>query len=187
MAEVNHKTIVRRYRPEEAEAIALLFRNTVRNVNAGDYSPEQVGAWAAGAGDRDVWRQRLLRTRPFVALREGSVVGFAELLPDGQIDCFYVHHDQLRRGIGRALMRRLESEARRRQLDFLTADVSLTARPFFEKAGFRVVRVCRVSVRGVELENLRMVRSLRKEGRTRSAGSGQNTDRREGKSYVTRL
>ena len=62
------------------------------------------------------------------------------LAPKGLVDCFYVHHAWQRRGVGRALMARLEREARQRGDRFLEADVSLTAEPFFRRVGFRLVR-----------------------------------------------
>jgi putative acetyltransferase len=68
------------------------------------------------------------------------VVGFVELGRAGEIDCFYVHHGHQHRGIGAALMARVEREARSRGNTRLLADVSITAEPFFRRLGFRVVR-----------------------------------------------
>jgi len=68
------------------------------------------------------------------------VVGFVELERAGEIDCFYVHHGNQHRGIGVALMAKVESEARSRGNTRLLADVSITAEPFFRRMGFRVVR-----------------------------------------------
>jgi putative acetyltransferase len=62
------------------------------------------------------------------------------LEPEGAIDCFYVHHAHQGRGVGAALMGRVEREARGRGAAGLVADVSLTAESFFRRMGFRVVR-----------------------------------------------
>jgi putative acetyltransferase len=68
------------------------------------------------------------------------MAGFVELAPKGEIDCFYVHHAHQHRGIGAALMARVEREALARGNRRLGADVSITAEPFFRRMGFRVVR-----------------------------------------------
>jgi putative acetyltransferase len=68
------------------------------------------------------------------------VAGFVELAPKGEIECFYVHHGHQHRGIGSALMARVEREARSRGNTRLPADVSITAEPLLRCMGFRVVR-----------------------------------------------
>jgi putative acetyltransferase len=84
--------------------------------------------------------RRFRRYRVFVAEDAGGVIAFAELARDGAIDCFYVHHAHQGKGVGAALMARVEREARRQGNTRLVADVSLTAEPFFRRMGFRVVR-----------------------------------------------
>ena len=38
---------IRKYRPEDLPEIARLFEETIRQVNAGDYTKEQIQAWAS--------------------------------------------------------------------------------------------------------------------------------------------
>ena len=42
---------LRLYRPEDLESLTRLFFETIHTVNAGDYTPEQLWAWAPGAVD----------------------------------------------------------------------------------------------------------------------------------------
>ena len=49
---------IRRYEPDDLSQITALFYDTVHAVNAADYSPEQLDAWADGAPDRDRWNRR---------------------------------------------------------------------------------------------------------------------------------
>jgi putative acetyltransferase len=109
-------------------------------VNARDYSPEQIRAWAPRVYPDTFWRRRFRRYHVLIAEDGGSIVGFVELAPKGEIDCFYVQHDHQHRGIGAALMARIEREARSRGNTRLLADVSIIAEPFFRRMGFRVVR-----------------------------------------------
>jgi putative acetyltransferase len=151
---------VRPYRRADVPAIARLYYETVHTVNARDYSPDQIQAWAPRIEDDAFWLRRFRPYTVFVANVDGQVAGFTELGRDGAIDCFYVHHRWQGRGVGRALMARLLAEARRRRVGQLSADVSITARAFFERMGFRVIRVQKKLYRNRRFEQYVMRRAL---------------------------
>ncbi len=109
-------------------------------MNICDYTIEQIHAWAPRIYPDTFWQRHFRRYNVFVAEEDEAVIGFAELSPTGEIDCFYVHHARQHRGGGAALMARIEREARCRGNARLHADVSITAAPFFCRMGFRVVR-----------------------------------------------
>jgi putative acetyltransferase len=132
---------IRPWRRGHVPAIARLYYETVHTINARDYSPDQIHAWAPRIEADAFWLRRFRRYDVFVAEIDGEIAGFTELGTDGAIDCFYVHHRWQGHGVGRALMDRLLAEARRRRVRQLSADVSITARAFFERMGFRVERV----------------------------------------------
>ena len=67
--------------------------------------------WAPGYKDMGQWADRLAQKNPFVAVVTGEIVGMAEIERDGFIDYFYVHPRWQDRGIGKALLATLESEA----------------------------------------------------------------------------
>ena len=131
---------IRRVRRAAIPQIARLYYETVHRVNARDYGPEQIRAWAPRVYPDAFWQRRFRHYRVLVAEDEGAVVGFVELAPKGEIDCFYVHHGHQHRGIGAALMARIEREASGHGNARLLADVSITAEPFFRRMGFKVLR-----------------------------------------------
>ncbi len=58
-AEVRRVAVVRDYERGDAVPICRQFYETVRTVNLGDYSPEQVRAWAPEVPDPDAWHGRM--------------------------------------------------------------------------------------------------------------------------------
>ena len=152
---------IRDYEQVDAPAVARLFYDTVRSVNSADYSEEQVEAWAPAIPDVGEWHDRMADRRTLVAEEGGEVVGFCELEEDGHLDMFYVRKDAVGRGIGRSLYEAAERAARGWNLGRIFTEASVTARPFFERRGFRVVSERRVWRRGVELTNFAMEKSLR--------------------------
>jgi len=132
--------IIRRYRPGEEAELWQLYHDTTHTIVGRDYTPEQCERWAPAQVDMPKWEERLRSRNPFVAENDGKILGFAELMPDGQIDYFYCHHQHQREGVGRRLYQAIEAEARRLGLRCLRAAVSVTAKPFFVRMGFRVVK-----------------------------------------------
>lgn len=47
--------VIRIYDPEDCQSLARLFYDTVHTVNAADYTPEQLSAWATGEVDLKAW------------------------------------------------------------------------------------------------------------------------------------
>ncbi|TWT36662.1 putative N-acetyltransferase YafP [Posidoniimonas corsicana] len=150
---------IRRYAAGDETAIASIFCRAIHEVAVGDYTPEQCLAWSGRRPNVEHWRERCRRKRPFVAEVEGRVAGFCELDPDGHIDCLYVDPDFMRRGIASGLIRRAIDAARAAGVDRVYVEASLTARPVFERAGFRVVAQQSVQVGDQRLVNFRMERA----------------------------
>ena len=116
---------IRPYRSSDCPALAELFYQTVHAVNARDYSPEQLDAWADGRVELAAWDASFRAHDTRVAVEGGVIVGFADLGPDGYLDRLYVHRDWQGRGVASALCDALPAAR--------ITHASITARPFFER------------------------------------------------------
>lgn len=152
---------LRPYISADAPALMVLFRDTIRRVNVRDYTEEQVRAWAPDDIEPVRWASRFEGRFVVLAEADGKPVGFAELEADGHIDRFYVSADHQGIGVGRAMIGAVIAEGRRLGLRRLFAEVSVSAKPFFERHGFVVLAEQTVTVRGVGLTNYRMEKSFR--------------------------
>ena len=83
----NNEFVLRRYRPNDIDAIAALFHDTVHSVCAKDYTPEQHIAWAGGHVDKAAWNESLQAHHTLVAESGGMVVGFGDIDGDYWIGC----------------------------------------------------------------------------------------------------
>lgn len=144
---------IREYRTEDLEAIAQLFYDTVHTVNRKDYTKEQTDAWACGQIDPVQWNASFLEHDTAVAVEGEKIIGFADMSADGYLDRLYVHKDYQGRGIAAALCDKLEG---RSAAAVFTTHASITARPFFEKRSYQVVKEQMVERRGVFLKNFVM-------------------------------
>ncbi|WP_072054547.1 GNAT family N-acetyltransferase [Aliivibrio fischeri] len=152
--------VIKTYQEENASALWDLFFNTVRKVNRKDYSNEQVTAWAPESFDTDVWKSKMQSLNPFIAEIDDEVVGYSDLQDDGLIDHFFCHYQHQGKGVGNALMTHILELAKERKLPRVYSHVSITAKPFYERFGFTVVKPQRIDVRGEQLINYVMERQI---------------------------
>ncbi|MDN4595212.1 GNAT family N-acetyltransferase [Polycladomyces subterraneus] len=158
--------VIRKFQDPDAAQIATLFHETVHTVNARDYTPEQLDAWApewsAEERQEQVKKLKLLLRKniSYVADMGGQVVGFADITKDGYLNRMFVHKNHQGQGIASALLRVLEYEMTQLGVTEIHTDASITAKPFFESHGFVTVQPQTVTVRGVSMVNFKMVKAL---------------------------
>ena len=148
---------IRLYRTADCPPLLKLFYDTVHTVCAGDYSPAQLDAWAPAKPDASAWDASLRSRTTLVTEEGGNIPGFGNTGPDGHLDLLYVHRDRQRRGVASVLCNFLETLY---PVDRVTVHASETARPFFEKQGYRMLWSQRVERRGQVLTNYVMEKEL---------------------------
>lgn len=143
---------IRMYRQSDCKILAELFYHTVHTVNAGDYTEEQLNVWATGKVDLEKWNQSLQEHFSVVAVDHSTIVGFGDIDKTGYLDHLYVHADHQRKGIATAVCNQLEQAVQGN----IVTHASITARPFFEKRGYRVIKEQSVERQGIFLTNYLM-------------------------------
>lgn len=151
---------VRRYKLGEEEQLWKLYYDTTHIINGEIYSKEQVKRWAPHDKDMDEWRKRIKEKNPFVALQDKKIIGFAELEVNGHIDYFYTHHQWQGKGVGSMLYNVIEKEAISQKVPCLYADVSVSAKGFFLKQGFKVTKEQKNIICGAPAPNFKMEKKL---------------------------
>ena len=138
---------------EEAKS---LFADTIKSTCKNDYNVEQINAWVSSVENKERWESLLKEQYFIIAQIEEEMVGFATLEDGCYLDFLYVHKDHLRKGIANLLYDNLKAEASRRGIQKLSSDVSITAQPFFESKGFKIIKENRNIRNGIELINYKM-------------------------------
>ena len=133
---------IRRYNAADFDAAIRLFYNSVHSISNRDYFPEQLDAWAP---DIDViQRERRLDER----------------LLSGYFDLLYVHPEYQRQGVATMIADNIEEHVTSQGARTITTDASITAKPFFEQRGYRVVKMQTAQIRGSSLVNFHMEKEL---------------------------
>lgn len=145
--------VIRKYKSSDCEQLVELFYQTVHNVNAKDYTKKQLDVWATGCVDLGKWDKSFSEHYTVVAVENGVIAGFGDIDEAGYLDRLYVHKDYQNQGIGTAICDELEQNVR---ADKITTHASITAKPFFEYRGYKVVREQQVIRGGIPLTNFVM-------------------------------
>ncbi len=136
-----NKIKVRTYQDSDTKELVAIFYNTIHKINSKDYTAEQINAWAPKLVlDLEHWQNKWQTLKPIVAVIDNTICGFAEITSEGFIDCFYVHHEHQGEGVGTALMTEVFRYAKECSVPIITAEVSITAKPFFLNKGFAMVK-----------------------------------------------
>lgn len=146
--------VMREYRPSDCKELAELFYNTVHTVNARDYTKEQLDAWATGQINLEKWNRSLQQHYSVVAVDGEIIVGFGDIDGTGYLDRLFVHADYQGKGIATDIANRLEQAVQGN----IVAHASITAKPFFEKRGYKAVKEQQVERQGIFLTNYVMVK-----------------------------
>jgi putative acetyltransferase len=154
---------IRKATEKDLDAILALFESTILHVSAKDYSPAQVTAWAGGVRKRDKWKQKIRKHYFLLAFMEKKLVGFASITNNGYLDFLYVSKDHQRKGIAKALYNELEAYAKFKHLALIETDASITAKPFFKKAGFETLQQQQVLIDDIVLTNFKMKKVVAKD------------------------
>ncbi|MFL5107775.1 MAG: GNAT family N-acetyltransferase [Xanthobacteraceae bacterium] len=162
MARAHPSLALRPFLPADAPLLAEIFRASVEELTADDYSEAQQQAWAAIAQDEEAFGARLADRLTLIATLEGSPVGFVSLEGPEHLDMLYVHPAVAGQGVGTMLCDALEKIAAGRGTPRLSVEASDSARDFFGRRGYVPQRRNTVSCRGEWLASTTMEKALTK-------------------------
>lgn len=145
---------IRRYEEKDCVTISDLFYETVHSVNAKDYTQAQLFAWAKNKSQLLSKNDSFHNQFTLVAEIGEDIIGFGSIDESNCLDMLYVGKDFLRQGVATALCNQLEQGRR-----VVKTYASITAKPFFEKRGYTVVRENQVERLGLILTNYEMQKS----------------------------
>lgn len=151
---------VRMYRSEDCKEIVELFYNTVHSVNSKDYNEAQLDAWAPKDINISKWDKSLSEHYSVVIEDNNIIIGFGDLDIDGYFDRLYVHKDYQGAYVATIIVKEIEKYAQENRIKIITTHSSITAKPFFEKQGYKVTKEQVVERKGQILKNFIMEKTL---------------------------
>jgi putative acetyltransferase len=127
---------IRRAQKDDCQDIRGVHIASVMGISTDSYTPEEIQAWAIPKDPKNY--EDSIGSKEFLVAEDNSVIlGFGVLNQErAEIEAVYVSPEAGRRGIGMALLRKLEERAGVLGLSVLRLNASLNAVPFYERAGY---------------------------------------------------
>ena len=148
------------YQPDDLKEVYQLFYDTVHKINVKDYPPEQISVWAPENPDWNRWQARLTGAITLIARINGEIAGFGSLVDHTYLDFLYVSFQFQGKDVATHIYSKLEVISGSNGVNFIITDASITARPFFEKMGFKVLHKQSVRKKNIVLVNYKMIKNI---------------------------
>ncbi len=138
---------IRPFLSTDIDEVVKLFHDTVHSVCIKDYSEAEIESWAPAVMDKERLLGTLSKNHTLVVLEEGRIIGFADIDETGYFDHLFVHKDYQGKGVATILSEEIEMWHK----GDISVHVSRTARTFFEKRGYCILREESTEIRGEKL------------------------------------
>ena len=135
-------------RPGDEKELYTLFYDTVHEICRRDYTRAERHAWAPHETDLPAWSARFWESTALCARADGKIAAFGNIYENGYLDCLYVQKDFAGCSLGRRMLQALEVAC---PAETIRVRASKTAKPFFEKYGYRTVKGITVTRAGCAL------------------------------------
>ena len=138
----NHRMItIRKYRREDARAVAALISETYSRFNSHEGTKLAVSEYIVsydpkGKRTEDIHKRFFRTPNCFVALAGSRVIGMVRGIENRLINLF-VNGDYHRQGIARRLVQRFEKACLKAGFTHIVLRGSLYATPFYESVGYK--------------------------------------------------
>ena len=141
--------------------LSEMYQFTLRAVNIVDYTSEEIEDWVSCGDDLSHWVDLIKNLWFIVALNaSGRIIGFSSISREGYLHSMFVHKDYQRQGVAGFLLGKIEEYAAECGIKTISSEVSITARPFFEKQGYEVIKEQKRKANRLCLTNYWMKKTL---------------------------
>ena len=138
-----------------------VYFDSIQSLDENIYSLEQKRAWSSQAWDNKNFDKSITKGKGWLLSEKGIIIAFATRFPKNRIALFYCKSKFQRKGYGSKLLDKLEDEARKEGLDFLSTEASLISYKLFLKKEWKIIRKEKVTIKNIFFERYKMVKIIK--------------------------
>jgi len=138
-----------------------VYFDSIQSLDEKLYSKDQKRAWSSQAWDNPNFDKSIIKGRGWLLSEKGIVVAFATRYPNNRIALFYCKGNYQRKGCGSKLLHKLENEAMKEGLDYLSTEASLISYRLFLKNEWKIVRKEKVTINNIFFERYKMIKTMK--------------------------
>jgi len=140
-----------------------VYFDSIQSLDENIYSQEQKRAWSSQAWDNPNFDKSINQGKGWLLIKKGIIFAFATRYPNYRIALFYCKGRYQRKGCGSKLLHKLEYEAKREGLEYLSTEASLISYKLFLKNKWKIIRKEKIIINNIFFERYKMIKILKNE------------------------
>ena len=137
-----------------------VYFDSIQSLDEKIYSKDQKRAWSSQAWDNPNFNESITKRKGWLLSEKGNIIAFATRYPSNRIALFYCKGKFQRQGWGSKLLKKLEDEAKRECLDYLSTEASLISYELFLKNAWEIIRKEKVIINNIFFERYKMIKTI---------------------------
>jgi len=137
-----------------------VYFDSIQSLDEKIYSQEQKRAWSSQAWDNPNFDKSIIKGKGWLLSEKGIIVAFATRYPNNRVALFYCKSKFQRKGCGSKLLHKLEEEAQKEGLFYISTEASLISYELFLKNKWKVIRKEKVTINNILFERYKMIKIL---------------------------
>ena len=139
-----------------------VYFDSIQSLDKKIYSHEQKRAWSSQAWQNPSFDKSITKGKGWLLSKQGLIIAFATRYPADRIALFYCKGKFQRQGCGSKLLRKLEDEAKKEDLDYLLTEASLISYKLFLKNEWKILGKEKVTINNIFFERYKMSKIIKK-------------------------
>ena len=137
-----------------------VYFDSIQSINKAIYSKEQKMAWASQAWENPNFIKTIINGKGWLISDKEKIIAFASRFPKNKISLFYCRGKYQRQGYGARLLNKIEDEAIKEDLEFLSTEASLLSFRLFLKHNWQIERKEKIIINNIIFERYKMIKIL---------------------------
>ena len=138
-----------------------VYFDSIQSLDEKIYSKDQKRAWASQAWNNPNFDKSITHGKGWLLSKKGIIIAFATRYPPDRIGLFYCIGKFQREGFGSKLLHKLEDEAKKEGLDYLSTEASLISYKLFLKNEWKIIRKEKVTINNIFFERYKMTKIIK--------------------------
>ena len=138
-----------------------VYFDSIISIDESIYTKEQKRAWASQAWDNKNFAISINEGKGWLVNIGGKTIAFAIRYPNNKIALLYCKGNSQRKGYGTKLLQKIEKEAIKEGLPFLSTEASLISYKLFLKNSWKIIRKEKIIIKNITFERYKMIKNFK--------------------------
>ena len=152
---------LRQMTPKDQLQLKRVYFDSIQSLDKKTYNREQKSAWSSQAWVNPIFDKSITQGKGWVLSEQGTIIAFASRYPNNRISLFYCKGRFQRKGFGGLLLQKVEDEAMKEGLDYLSTEASLISYKLFLKNKWEIIRKEKIIINNIFFERYKMIKIIK--------------------------